>query len=151
MQLIRIGCNHDTGRNLEIWLYFLKKFQLGFSSKIEVLQLSSAQVGTFTARARSSRKIPAQNHLYYLAFCENRCRRSKFPSHWLSDRLSYESAIVLKLEVLDLGLLLLMCFFCVVCAFRGPSQAQSYFYIFQVLYKNSIFHFCCFGADWTGQ
>ena len=34
-----------------------------------------------------------------------RCWRSKFPSHWLSDRLSYESAIVLKLEVLDLGLL----------------------------------------------
>ena len=63
----------------------------------------------------------------------SRCRRSKFPSHWLSDRLSYESAIVLKLEVLDLGLLLLMCFFCVVCAFQAPSQAQSYFYIFQVL------------------
>ena len=80
-----------------------------------------------------------------------RCRRLKFLSHWLSDRLSYESAIVLKLEVLDLGLLLLMCFFCVVCAFWAPSQAQSYFYIFQVLYKNSIFHFCCFGADWTGQ
>ena len=42
MQLIRIGYNHDTGRNLEIWLYFLKKFQLGFSSKIEVPQLGLA-------------------------------------------------------------------------------------------------------------
>ena len=41
MQLIRIGYNHDTGRNLEIWLYFLKKFQLGFSSKIEVPRLGS--------------------------------------------------------------------------------------------------------------
>ena len=109
-------------------------------------QLGSTRLGTFTARARSSRKIPAQTHLYYLAFCENRCRRSKFPSHWLSDRLSYESAIVLKLEVLDLGLLLLMCFFCVVCAFQAPSQTQSYFYIFQVQYKNSMFHFCCFAV-----
>ena len=48
---------------LEIWLEFLKKFQLGFSSKIEVPQLGSAQLGTFTARARSSQKIPARTHL----------------------------------------------------------------------------------------
>jgi hypothetical protein len=68
MQLIRIGYNHDTGRNLEIWLYFLKKFQLGFSSKIEVPQLGSARLGTFIARARSSRKIPARTHLYYLYY-----------------------------------------------------------------------------------
>ena len=64
MQLIRIGYNHDTGRNLEIWLYFLKKFQLGFSSKIEVPQLGSARLRTFIGRARSSRKIPARTHLY---------------------------------------------------------------------------------------
>ena len=35
------------------------RFQLGFSSKIEVPQLNSARLGTFTARARSSQKIPA--------------------------------------------------------------------------------------------
>ena len=66
MQLIRIGYNHDTGRNLEIWLYFLKKFQLGFSSKVEVPQLGLARAGTFLARGRSSRKIPARTHLYYV-------------------------------------------------------------------------------------
>ena len=65
MQLIRIGYNHGTGRNLEIWLYFLKKFQLSFSSKIEVPQLGLARAGTFLARARSSQKIPAQTRLYY--------------------------------------------------------------------------------------
>ena len=66
MQWIRIGYNHDTSRNLEIWLYFLKKFQLGFSSKIEVPQLGLARAGTFLAWARSSQKIPARTHLYQL-------------------------------------------------------------------------------------
>ena len=44
MQLIRIGYNHD--RNLKIWKFdcrALKKFQLGFSSKIKGLQLGSAR------------------------------------------------------------------------------------------------------------
>jgi hypothetical protein len=67
MQLIRIGYNYDTIRilgNLIVVLNEgLKKFQLGFSSEIEVPELGSAQLGNFIARARSSRKIPARTHL----------------------------------------------------------------------------------------
>ena len=70
MQLIRIGYNHDTIRKLGNLIVVLneglKKIQLGFSSEIEVPQLGSARLGTFIARARSSRKIPARTHLYYL-------------------------------------------------------------------------------------
>jgi hypothetical protein len=62
MQLIRIGYNHDTIRKLGNLIVVLneglKKFQLGFSSEIEVPRL-----GTFIAQARSSRKIPARTHL----------------------------------------------------------------------------------------
>ena len=47
MKLIWIGYNHDTGRNLEIWLHFLKKFQLDFSSKIELPQLGLARAEKF--------------------------------------------------------------------------------------------------------
>ena len=41
-----------------------KKKQLGFSSKIKVLQLGSARLGTFIARLGSSWKIPARAHHY---------------------------------------------------------------------------------------
>ena len=41
-----------------------KKFQLGFSSDVEVPQLSSARLGTFIARLGSSWKIPARAHQY---------------------------------------------------------------------------------------
>ena len=58
MQLIRIGYNHDTIRKLGNLIVVLneglKKYQLGFSS---------ARLGTFIARTRSSRKIPARTHL----------------------------------------------------------------------------------------
>ena len=47
-------------------LYIKEKIQLVFSSKIKVPQLGSARLGTFIARARSSRKIPARTHHYYL-------------------------------------------------------------------------------------
>jgi hypothetical protein len=57
MQLIRIGYNHDTIRKLGNLIVVLneglKKFQLGFSSEIEVPQLGSAGLGTFIARARA--------------------------------------------------------------------------------------------------
>ena len=66
MQLIRIGYNHDTGRKFGNLIAVLKKIQLGFSSKIDVPQLGSTWLGTFIARARSSRKIPARTHLYQL-------------------------------------------------------------------------------------
>ena len=66
IQLIRIGYNHDTGRKFGNLSVGLKKFQLGFSSKIEVPQLGSARLRNFIAQARSSRKIPAQTHLCYL-------------------------------------------------------------------------------------
>ena len=49
----------------------LKKHPLNFSSKIEVPQLGLAQLGTFTARARSSRKIPARNSSLLRAYCPN--------------------------------------------------------------------------------
>ena len=39
-------------------------FQLGFSSKLKCP--SSARLGDFSARARSSRKIPARTHHYYI-------------------------------------------------------------------------------------
>ena len=72
IQLIRIGYNHDTGRkfgNLIVVLnQGLRNFQLGFSSKIEVPQLGSARLGTLIARLSSSGKIPAQTHLYYIAY-----------------------------------------------------------------------------------
>ena len=45
-------------------LYIKEKIQLVFSSKIKVPQLSSARLGTFIARAHSSRKIPARTHHY---------------------------------------------------------------------------------------
>ena len=48
-------------------ILFVKNCQLGFSSKIKVPQLGLTRLGTFTARARSSRKIPAQTHHYCLA------------------------------------------------------------------------------------
>ena len=67
MQLIRIGYNHDTGRkfgNLSVGLKKISaRFQLSFSWKIEVPQLSSARLGIFIAQARSSQKIPARTHL----------------------------------------------------------------------------------------
>ena len=47
MQLIRIGYNHDTikklGNLIVVLNESLKKFQLGFSSEIEVPQLGSAR------------------------------------------------------------------------------------------------------------
>ena len=46
---------------------YCQNCQLGFSSKMKVPQLGSAWLGTFTARTRSSRKIPARTHLYYLS------------------------------------------------------------------------------------
>ena len=46
-------------------ILLVKNCQLGFSSKIKVPQLGLTRLGTFTARARSSRKIPARTHLYY--------------------------------------------------------------------------------------
>ena len=70
-----IDYNHDTGiklgnlivvlsrsKNLQIFdmhIAYCRYCQLGFSSKIEVPQLNSAQLGTFIARLSSSRKIPA--------------------------------------------------------------------------------------------
>ena len=47
IQFIRIGYNHDTGRKfgnlIVVFNQCLKKFQLGFSSKIKVPQLGSAR------------------------------------------------------------------------------------------------------------
>ena len=57
-----------------------EKIQLVFSSKIKVPQLGLARLGTFIARARSSRKNPARTHHYsvlssfvcfFFAFYEN--------------------------------------------------------------------------------
>ena len=46
--IIRIAYNYDTGTKLENSYYLvLKKIQLGFSSKIEMHQLGSAQLGKF--------------------------------------------------------------------------------------------------------
>ena len=45
-------------------ILLVKNCQLGFSSKIKVPQLGLTRLGTFVARARSSRKIPARTHLY---------------------------------------------------------------------------------------
>ena len=44
---------------------YQRKNPARFSSKFKVPQLGSARLGTFIARACSSRKIPAQTHLYY--------------------------------------------------------------------------------------
>ena len=60
MQWIRIGYNHDTSRNLEIWLYFLKKFQLGFSSKIKVPQLGSTRLDS-ARKFHSSGSLEPEN------------------------------------------------------------------------------------------
>ena len=59
---ISISTFFSGSQNLTIEGY-QKKIQLGFSSKIKVPQLGSARLGTFIARARSSRKIPARTHL----------------------------------------------------------------------------------------
>ena len=61
MQLIRIGYNHDTGRKIENLTVVLKKI----SAQFQLENWSApARLGTFTARARSSQKIPARTHLY---------------------------------------------------------------------------------------
>ena len=44
--------------------------QLGFSSKIKVLQLGLAWLGTFMAQLGSSRKIPARAHHYFLCIVQ---------------------------------------------------------------------------------
>ena len=45
--------------------------QLGFSLKIDVPQLGLAWLGYFIAQADSSRKNPAETHLYYLGYLWN--------------------------------------------------------------------------------
>ena len=67
----KIDWNHDTEAKLGNWKNLLLNdvhIQLGFSSETEVLQLGSARLGTFTARARSSQKIPARTHHYQVCF-----------------------------------------------------------------------------------
>ena len=45
--------------HFELKKLYIKKFQLGFSSKIEMPQLNSARLGTFIAWLGSAREIPA--------------------------------------------------------------------------------------------
>ena len=71
---------HDIQAKTNIrktWEKWLKKiFQLGFSSEIKVPQLGLTPLGSFTAGARSSRKIPARTHLYQFALSEyTRCEQ----------------------------------------------------------------------------
>ena len=70
MKLIRIMVQKQNWEiSLEFaifWHTYCQYCQLGFSSKIEVPQLGSTRLGTFTAQARSSRKFPARTHLYHL-------------------------------------------------------------------------------------
>ena len=72
MKLIMIACNHNsTCTKLENLDDIFNQGQkiASFVSSVSARKLkcpSSARLGTFIAGARSSRKIPARTHLYYI-------------------------------------------------------------------------------------
>ena len=64
IQLIRIGYNHDTGRKFGNLIVVLNQGLRNSSVSAQKLKCpSSARLGTFIVRVRSSRKIPARTNL----------------------------------------------------------------------------------------
>ena len=62
--IIRIAYNYDTGKyKIGKFLLVQKKNQLGFSSKIEMPQLGSAQLGKFQFNLITTKYVPREEYL----------------------------------------------------------------------------------------
>ena len=91
------------------WYTYCQNCQLGFSSKIKVSQLGSTRLGTFTARARSSRKIPARTHHYHVPNRNWYFTKYVHTGCFLSDQLNRFSIIPINWDIFYSQLISLLC------------------------------------------